>query len=53
MGQHPAVPCQHIADYYLNCWTNHKCIAFNLLRMGYAAWSRGGHISSANNLYGE
>lgn len=47
-----AVPCQHIADYYHKLWTERKCIAWNLLRIGYGQWALGcpEHL---NNLYGE
>ncbi|QWY83455.1 hypothetical protein [Rhizobium phage RHph_X2_28B] len=48
----PSVPCQHIADYYYHRWQQHKCIAWNLLRRGYAQWSNG-NIETFNNLYGE
>jgi hypothetical protein len=47
-----AVPCQHIADYYQLSWENHKCIAYNLLRRGYAEWSKGSVKDPAvNNLF--
>ncbi len=48
-----AVPCQHIADYYHHRWHNHRCIAFNLLRWGYAQWAAGiAHLHQPhNNLY--
>lgn len=35
------VPCQHIADFYQRQWEAHKCIGWNLLRRGYAAWASG------------
>lgn len=46
------IPCQHIADYYQQAWEGHKCIAYNLLRQGYAAWAGNGTpIRHFNNLY--
>ena len=48
---HPAAPCQHIADYYDVQWWSRKCIAFNLLRHGYRAWSAGRVTNAANNLF--
>lgn len=47
------VPCAHIAAYYQRRWEGHPCIAFNLLRHGYAEWARGGvKHPDMNNLYG-
>lgn len=47
------VPCAHIAAYYEWRWQQHKCIAFNLLRRGYAQWANGTPEPVVNNLYGE
>lgn len=52
----PNVPCNHIADYYQHLWENQKCIAYNILRQGYKAWSEGTAVKyafgmEANNLY--
>jgi hypothetical protein len=48
----PAVPCQHIADYYEWRWKRHKCIAWNLLRIGYRQWAAGLVMTRhLNNLY--
>lgn len=46
------VPCQHIADYYDNRWAAQPCIAWNLLRRGYAQWAAGRVERGVNNLYG-
>lgn len=46
------VPCQHIADYYDLQWHQHKCIAWNLLRKGYAQFAAGSIDPGFNNLYG-
>lgn len=45
------VPCQHIADFYQSRWEVHKCIAWNLLRRGYAQWAAG-CPEAQNNLFG-
>lgn len=45
------VPCQHIADYYNHLWENHKCIGWNLLRVGYREYAKGGYIYPVNNLW--
>ncbi|QIV65947.1 hypothetical protein Cp1R7AA1_006 [Mesorhizobium phage Cp1R7A-A1] len=47
-----SVPCNHIADYYQRVWEAHKCIAWNLLRLGYREWSNG-CPGPCNNLFGE
>lgn len=47
------VPCQHIADYYQRRWEAHKCIAFNLLRIGYKQWASGTVACNSNNLFGD
>lgn len=44
------VPCQHIADYYQHLWNKHKCIGWNLLRLGYKEWAKG-TPKDWNNLY--
>lgn len=52
MNTEQAVPCQHIADFYQRAWERHKCIAWNLLRVGYKQWANGRVIDrSVNNLY--
>jgi len=45
------VPCQHIADFYAQRQTAHPCIAFNLLRRGYAQWALGTVRWPENNLF--
>lgn len=49
----PLVPCQHIADYYRSRWEAHKCLAWNLLRIGYSQHAQGRASDPANNLYEE
>ena len=45
------VPCEHIADYYHARWTEHKCLAWQLLRHGYRQWSAGRIERGVNNLF--
>ena len=47
------VPCEHIADYYNMRWTEHKCLAWQLLRHGYRQWSAGCIERGMNNLFEE
>ncbi len=45
------VPCAHIALFYQRAWEQHHCIGNNLLRHGYAQWSRGEIQCPENNLF--
>ena len=47
------VPCEHIADYYNMRWTEHRCLAWQLLRHGYRQWSAGYIVRGVNNLFEE
>lgn len=44
------VPCQHIADYYRQLHTGHKCLAYSLLWRGYAQLAKGQIELPFNNL---
>jgi hypothetical protein len=52
VGRNSAVPCAHIAAYYEKRWSEHKCLAFNFLRVGYLQWAEGRADGKINNLYG-
>lgn len=46
------IPCLHIAAYYQLLWEQRKCIAYNLLRIGYREWATGTvKDPTLNNLY--
>lgn len=47
----PAIPCQHIADYYFHKQMINPCIGYALLSRGYSQWSIGTIESYFNNLF--